>query len=404
MLSVDEALRQILDSVSPLSSERVALLSSRGRVLAEEIVADIPIPPFSNSAVDGYAVIAGDTLGATDSNPIQLLEAGEILAGEVSETRVKSGSATRIMTGAPVPDGANAIVMIEDTTRLTSGRVEIREEASEGQHIRYAGEDVKRGETILSPGALIRPAEVAMLATMGRAEVLVHRLPRVAIISTGDEVIEIETGVAPPPGKIRNSNRYALAALVQEAGGEIFSMKHIPDDLEATKVALKECSAADVIVTAGGVSMGDRDYVKPALEELGSLDLWRVAMKPGKPLAFGRIGKSLFFGLPGNPVSAMVTFELFVRPALWKLAGRPDAQLSRRKVQAILTHSVNHTPGRREFVRVFTFEKDGELFSTPTGAQGSGILHSMTFADSLLVIPEDSQGLEAGEKVTVLLL
>lgn len=403
MLTVEEALSQILKAVKPGGTERTPLLESLGLVLAEEIVADIPIPPFSNSAVDGYAVRAEDTVGADRQRPVVLREAGEIPAGQVSQESVATGTAVRIMTGAPIPPGADALVMIEDCVRLSDGRVEIHEAAESGRHVRLQGEDIRKGEVVLSPGTLIRPAEIAMLATMGRSDVLTYRKPRVAVISTGDEVIEIETGVIPPPGKIRNSNRYALAAMVLEAGGVIHSLTHIPDDLEKTKEALRMCAEADVIVTAGGVSVGDRDYVKPALEALGTLELWQVAMKPGKPLAFGRIGETLFFGLPGNPVSAMVTFELFVRPALWKMAGRDEDKLARLQLNATLTHPIAHAPGRQEYVRVSAFESAGELFATPTGAQGSGILRSMTLSDSLLVIPAGYVDMGAGERAIVLL-
>ncbi len=403
MRTVEEALSQILKAVKPGGTQRTPLLESLGLVLAEGIVSDIPIPPFSNSAVDGYAVRAEDTLGADRLRPVILKEAGEILAGQVSQESVASGTAMRIMTGAPIPPGADALVMIEDCVRLSGNRVEIHEAAESGRHVRLQGEDIRQGEVVLSQGTLIRPAEIAMLATMGRSNVLTYRKPRVAVISTGDEVVEIETGIIPPPGKIRNSNRYALAAMVIEAGGIIHSLTHIPDDLEKTKEALRMCAEADVIVTAGGVSVGDRDYVKPALEALGTLELWQVAMKPGKPLAFGRIGHTLFFGLPGNPVSAMVTFELFVRPALWKMAGRAEKLLTRMQVQAKLTHSIRHAPGRREYVRVSTFERDGELFATPTGAQGSGILRSMTLSDSLLIIPAEYEDMDAGEQAIVIL-
>ncbi len=403
MQTVEEALSQIMKAVKPGGTERTPLLESLGLVLAEEIVADIPIPPFSNSAVDGYAVRAEDTLGADRLHPVILKEAGEILAGQVSQELVASGTAIRIMTGAPIPPGADALVMIEDCVRLSGSRVEIYEAAESGRHVRLQGEDIRQGEVVLSQGTLIRPAEIAMLATMGRSNVLTYRKPRVAVISTGDEVVEIQTGVIPPPGKIRNSNRYALAAMAVEAGGVIHSLTHIPDDLEKTKEALRMCAEADVIVTAGGVSVGDRDYVKPALEALGTLELWQVAMKPGKPLAFGRIGETLFFGLPGNPVSAMVTFELFVRPALWKMAGREEVKLARLQIIATLTHPILHSPGRREYVRVSTFERDGELFATPTGAQGSGILRSMTLSDSLLIIPSECEHMEPGERASVIL-
>jgi molybdopterin molybdotransferase len=297
---------------------------------------------------------------------------------------------------------------VEDTRRADAGTVAILEAAQTGQHVRRAGEDVPKGTDVLRIGTFLRAAEIAMLATMGRAAVPTFRPARVAVVTTGDEVVEIEEGVAPPPGKIRNSNRYALAALVREAGAVVHSLTHIPDELEATRAALRACAdpqtGADLIVTAGGVSVGDRDFVRPALEELGTLELWRVAMKPGKPLAFGSIGDTLFFGLPGNPVSAMVTFELFVRPALWKMAGRADAELARRQVPARLLEPIAHVPGRREYVRAVTTVQDGQFLTRPTGAQDSGILRSMTLANSLFIIPEEAAGVAAGETVTALLL
>ncbi|HZO91788.1 MAG TPA: gephyrin-like molybdotransferase Glp [Chthonomonadaceae bacterium] len=408
MFTVEEALEAILRSARRLPSERVPLLESLGRVLAEDIAADINVPPFDNSAVDGYAVRAADTAGATPEAPVLLRTLADVPAGELARETVTEGTAARVMTGAPMPPGADAMVMVEDTRPAGAGQVAILEAAQPNQHIRQAGEDVRRGEVVLRAGACIRAAEIAMLATMGRASVPTVRPPRVAVISTGDEVVDIEEGVAPPPGKIRDSNRYALAALVREAGAVLHSITHIPDDLAATEAALRACAdpvgGADVLVTAGGVSVGDRDFVKPALERLGRLDLWRVAMKPGKPLAFGSIGKALFFGLPGNPVSAMVTFELFVRPALWKMAGRDESELARPQVQAVVLEDVPHAPGRREYVRAVTATEGGRFVTRPTGAQGSGILHSMTRANSLLIVPQDSPGIPAGETATVLLL
>ena len=409
MRTVEEALETILVSVYRLPEERVPLLEAVGRVLEEEVEADIDVPPYTNSAVDGYAVRAADTAKATADSPVILRTLADIPAGVVSSEPVTAGAAARIMTGAPVPPGADAIVMVEETQPTEDGRVAIREEAQAGQHIRHQGEDVARGTVVLSAGARLRAAEIAMLATMGRATVPTVRPARVAVISTGDEVVEIEEGVPPPPGKLRNSNLYALAALVQEAGAVVHSRTHIPDDPETTEAALRACAdpetGADVIVTAGGVSVGDRDFVKPALERLGRLDLWRVAMKPGKPLAFGSIGKTLFFGLPGNPVSAMVTFELFVRPALWKMAGVAESDLSRPQIRAVVAEAIPHIPGRREYVRALTTTTpDGGFVTQATGAQGSGILRSMTLANSLLILPEDSSGVAAGDTVTVLLL
>ncbi len=408
MLTVEEALERILGRARRLPEERVPLLEALDRVLAEDIAADINVPPFDNTAVDGYAVRAADTGEAAPESPVFLRTLADLPAGVTAQETVEAGTAARIMTGAPVPPGADAIVMVEDTRSAPDGLVSILEAAQRGQHIRRAGEDVTRGTVVLHAGTPIRAAEIAMLATMGRATVPTVRPARVAVISTGDEIVEIEEGVPPPPGKIRNSNRYALAALVREAGAVVHSMTHIPDEPAATEAVLRACAdpahGADVIVTAGGVSVGDRDYVKPALEKLGRLDLWKVAMKPGKPLAFGSIGETLFFGLPGNPVSAMVTFELFVRPTLWKMAGRAATGLARPQVQARLLEGVSHIPGRREYVRAVTTTQEGHFVTQPTGAQGSGLLHSMTRANSLLILPQESPGASAGEVVTVLLL
>jgi molybdenum cofactor synthesis domain-containing protein len=262
------------------------------------------------------------------------------------------------------------------------------------------------GQHVLDEGTLIGPAEIAMLAAVGRSNVAVIRRPRIAVISTGDEIVDIHE--KPGPGKIRNSNSYALAALVAEAGGELHSIRHIPDDRTATEAAFRECSGldgsdpVDAIVTSGGVSVGDRDFVRPVIEDLGVLDLWRVKMKPGKPLAFGKVGKSLFFGLPGNPVSTMVTFELFVRPSIWKMAGRKT--LERPSVVATLDQPVHHTPGRQEYVRAVVTQRNGQFYAAPTGAQGSSILTSMLGANGLLVIEEDRGDLDTGERVSAILL
>jgi molybdopterin molybdotransferase len=408
MLTVEEALAKILTDVRPLSVEQVLLPDALGRALAEDVAADIDLPPYDNSAVDGYAVRAEDTTRATQTGPITLRTLREIHAGEVATETVTAGMAARIMTGAPVPAGADAVVMVEDTRQNPDGTVTILEAARREQHVRRAGEDVRRGTMVLRAGAPLHAAEIGLLAMVGRARVPVFRTPRVAVVSTGDEVIEIVEGLAPPPGKIRNSNRYALAALVREAGAEVYSEYHLPDALEETVAALRECSdpasGADVIVTAGGVSVGDRDYVKPALEQLGTLELWRVAMKPGKPLAFGRIGKTLFFGLPGNPVSALVTFELFVRPTLWKLAGVSQDLLARPLVRATVAEPISHTPGRREYVRAITVTQEGHFVTHPTGGQGAGNLHTLALANSLLIVPAESTGLNPGDAADVLLL
>jgi molybdopterin molybdotransferase len=405
--TVEEAFKAIIGQVTCRPVERVPLLEAAGRVLAETAYADIDLPPFDNSAVDGYAVAAIDTAGATAQNPCRLRTLDDVPAGAPALQTVHTGAAVRVMTGGPLPPGADAMVMIEDTALVEAGWVEIREEARPEQHVRRRGEEMRCGDPALSAGVLLRPAEVGMLATLGFATAPVYRQARVAIVTTGDEVVDVVAGERPPPGHIRNSNRYMLAALVQEAGGTLHSLTHVRDDLAATEEAFRALSApetgADVILTAGGVSVGDRDFVKPALEKLGRLDLWRVAMKPGKPVVFGRIGETLFFGLPGNPVSARVTFELFVRPALWKMMGR--TALDRFRVRATLTHAVSHIPGRREYVRAVTRSEGERLLTTPTdAAQGSGILSSLTAANSLLIVPTEAEALAAESIVEVILL
>jgi len=420
MLTVEEALKAILSPLSPLPAERIPLREAHGLVLAEDIFADVDNPPFDNAAVDGYAVRAEDTIGATHEQPVRLRVLGEVSAGVVAKHSVEPGTCLRVMTGAPIPDGADAMVMMEDTRPfapspfIPSSRrgeeqteeVAILAPARKGDHIRRRGEDVKQGERVLRAGSRIGAAEAAMLAAMGCAFPLCVRRPRVVVISTGDELVEITQ--KPGPGAIRDSNRYALAALVAEANAQLLGMRCLPDDERAIEEAFRACAGldgsepADVIITSGGVSVGERDYVKPVLERIGTLELWKVKMKPGKPIAYGHVGRTLFFGLPGNPVSAMVTFELFVRPALCKLAG--ITAWKRPCVRALLTNDLPHSPGRREYVRAMAYYHANRVYVRPTGAQGSGMLSSMLGANALIVLPESSPGARSGEEVEALLL
>lgn len=408
MLTVEQALAEILSRVSRLPAERVGLADLPGRTLAEDVTAQDDSPPFANSAVDGYAVRTEDVRHADLERPVVLRLTGEVPAGVTPKQEIVPGTTARIMTGAVVPPGADAIVMQEDTTPAGPDRVSVHEAPTEGQHIRSVGCDVRAGQTVLRAGISLHAGEIAMMATVGRLEAEVFRRSRVAILSTGDEVVEIVPGAPAPPGKIRNTNRYTLAALAQEAGALLHSVTHVSDSPQALEEAFRRCAhpatGADVIVVAGGVSVGDRDYVRPVLERLGRLDLWRVAMKPGKPLAFGCIGEALFFGLPGNPVSAMVTFELFARPALAKQMGRPEQALLRPAVQAVLTDAIAHTAGRQEYVRAITTVRDGRFYTRPTGMQGSSLIHSMVGANSLAVIPAHANDVASGSQVTVLLL
>lgn len=404
MLTVAEALASILRQVKPLGAVQTPLLDARGMVLAEDISADIDNPPFDNSAVDGFGVRAVDVKSASYGSPVELRCVGEVPAGTFPRKAIGPGECMRVMTGAPIPAGADAMVMVEDA-RAEGSSVLVLEAAKPGNHVRPQGGDITAGQVVLKQGVIIEAPEIALLAAMGKAKVKTIRKPSIAVISTGDEVVDISK--KPGPGQIRNSNQYAVAALVAEAGAKLHSAIHIKDDLDETREALKRCAgltgtpAADLIVTSGGVSVGDRDFVKPVLEELGSLDLWRVKMKPGKPLAFGKVGKSLFFGLPGNPVSTMVTFELFVRPTIWRFAGR--SSLERPRVRARLLDAVPHHPGREEYVRAQVSVQAGEFVAMPTGAQGSGILTSMLGANALLVVPEDSPGFASGEQAAAIL-
>jgi molybdopterin molybdotransferase len=401
MLTVEQALERVLSAFHALEPEQVPILEALGRVLAKDVYAGEDIPPLANSSMDGYAVLAADTVGASPNRPARLRIVGQIAAGYVPETAVASGTTMRIMTGAPIPSGADAVIKVEDTD--TDGKyVNIYTEVAPGNYIRSAGEDVRQGELVLSKSTLIRPQEIGMLATLGHREVLVHRRPRVAILATGDEVVEIDQPLA--PGKIRNANSYSNAAQVLEHGGEPLLLgiaRDNVDDLTA-KIRAGLEQGVDLFLTSGGVSVGDFDLVKDVLAAEGEIAFWRVCMKPGKPLAFGRIGGVPVLGLPGNPVSVMVSFEVFVRPAIWKMLGRTD--LARPTLQATLMDEITHKDERRHYVRVRVEKHNGAYRAHLTGGQGSGILSSMVKANALAVIPEAWDHAPTGAQVEVILL
>jgi molybdopterin molybdotransferase len=401
MLTVEEALARVLAAFQPLPSERVPVLETLGRVLAEDVYADMDIPPLTNTAMDGYAVQAADTAGASPEHPVPLRIVHDLAAGYTTDVAVTSGTAIRIMTGAPIPPGADAVVRFEDTER-DEERVNIFKEVPVGKNVRQAGEDVKKGALILPQGTEIRPQEVGMLAALGHKEALVHRRPQVAILATGDEVIEVD---APwQPGKIRNANSYSNAAQVVRYGGVPLLLGIARDDVgeltDRIRAGLEQ--GADLFLTSGGVSVGDFDVVKKVLAAEGEMDFWRVRMKPGKPLAFGRIGGVPLLGLPGNPVSVMVSFELFARPAILKMLGK--TKLTKPTVEATLLDEVRRKDDRRHFLRVMLEEREGKYFARLTGGQGSGILLSMVRAQGLAIISEDVDHLPAGERVQVMML
>jgi molybdopterin molybdotransferase len=398
MLSVDDALARMLATITPTTPERVHVLQCRGRALAEDAVATEDNPPFDNSAMDGFAVRAADLSAASEANPVTLPVLEDIPAGIAPTRVVTPGSVSRIMTGAMVPEGADSIVMVE-STRADGDDVAFMESPREGQHIRLAGESVRVGDTVLEAGTMIQPAEMAMLASLNVGEPSVYRRPRVAVISTGDELTPVGEPLA--PGKIRDSNRYGLYGQIVEAGAEPIDLGIVSDDASDVEDRLRRAvSEADALVTSGGVSVGDYDVVKDVLLKLGTLDFWRVAMKPGKPQAFGEIQGKPVFALPGNPVSSMVVFELFVRPALLTMGGH--GRQHRQVVRALMDERVaNDSRGRVNYMRVTLERRDGRLHARTTGTQGSGVLRSLVLADGLAVIGDE--GAPVGGEVDVIL-
>lgn len=398
MIPVKDALELILKEIRPLKAEKVRLASSLGRILAEDVTAGRPNPPWDNSAMDGYALKSADAEAASKDNPVRLKVIYDLPAGKVPKKKVGMGEAVRIMTGAPVPDGADAVVMVENTEPGPDGTVFIKIRPRTGDNIRRSGEDFKKGDTVLKKGAVIRPSEILMLATLGRSSVLVHKRPVVSVLSTGDELTDI--GVKPGKGKIANSNGYALSALVEECGAVPMQLGIARDTRKSLLQKLKKAVKADCLISSGGVSVGDYDLVKDVLKEMGSdMRFWKVAIKPGKPLAFGVIGGKPAFGLPGNPISSMVAFEEFVRPALLKMAGRTD--IFRKTFPARITRDVSIKPGRMNFLRGFLTLKDGQYSVTPLEGQGSGIVSTMVAANAFIIVPPNSTGFKENDTVSV---
>lgn len=393
MITFDEARERILDGVEPLGSERLALLPAAGRVLAERLVAPAPMPPFDYSAMDGYALDAASLSG---SGPWTLPVRGESRTGGVPPV-LELGAACRIFTGAELPATATTVLMQEDVER-TGDTIVFSKRPPAGAHVRRRGEDLAAGSVALEPGTRLGPAQIGLVASLDRAHVLVARRPRVAILCTGDELRS--PGDPPRPGSIPESNGSALGAMVLLAGGDPALLPYARDDAKTTLAAVKDAiGTSDLLLTVGGVSVGDHDLVRPALEAAGAkLDFWKVKIKPGKPLASGKAGRTRVLGLPGNPVSAMVTFALFGAPLVRKLQG--DRQPVPAWRRAVLTQAVRQEPGRRAFLRAVL---DGQKV-TPIDNQASGSVTSLAWANSLMVVHEDAEGLPAGAEVDVLLL
>lgn len=400
MISVEEAIKTILANFKPLGLEKTNILDGRGRVIGEDIFAPRNIPSANNSAMDGYAVRYTDTKGATKETSLKLKIIEDIPAGKVASKKINKGEAARIMTGAVIPEGADAVVRQEDTFK-DGKTVIIYTPARKGENIRFAGEDVQKGELVVKKGSVLRPADIGMLAALGKAFINVYQKPSVAIMSTGDELVDIE--IDPPPGKIVNSNSYSLAAQVLECGAIPVMLGISKDKRIDLQEKFKTALHSDVIISSGGVSVGDFDFVKDVMGEIGnSMHFWQVAMRPGKPLAFGAIEGVPLFGLPGNPVSAMVSFEQFVRPSLLKMQGH--TKIFRQTIKAICAEDFQKQAGFKHFIRAIVKKEKGKYIATTTGDQGSGILKSMVTANGLIVMREHETRIKKGSEVTVQLL
>lgn len=399
MLTPQEALATILANVQPLPGRALDLDQALGRVLAADVVAAEAIPPFRNSAMDGYAVRSAD-LGSV---PSRLRVVGERAAGAVGGERVEPGTALRIMTGAPMPEGADAVVPVE-LTGLDGEVVEVRKQVKAAANIREAGEDVRRGETVLTAGTLLRPSELGLLAALGRPRVAVVPAPVVAVVTTGDELVDVGDPLG--PGQIRDANLHSLCAQVRACGAVPLPVPRVRDDAAVLEVALGDAlERADAVITNGGISMGEYDHIRPVLARLGIRQLfWQVAQKPGKPMAFSLAGEKPVFGVPGNPVSALICFEEYVRPALRKMMGHTLLHRPVRTARWAEPQRKGADDRRVHFHRVLLREAEGELWASSTGPQGSGILTSMTRASALALLAADAHDVQRGDPVEVHLM
>ena len=395
-LTVEQARERILSLITPVSEHhRVELMDALGAVLAEAVISPVDVPPHRNSAMDGYAVRSADMPA---DGTARLAVVGTSWAGRPWTGTVAEGQCVRIMTGAEVPAGADTVIMQEHAEREGDGIV-IASGHQPGQNVRQPGEDIRRGEVVLEPGQRLRPAELALLASLGVPEVAVHRRPKVAFFSTGDELVA--PGGELGPGQIYDSNRYAIHGMLTALGLEIVDLGVIPDTREAVEQAFHDAAAqADAIVTSGGVSVGDADYVKETLDRLGEVDFWKIAMKPGKPLAFGKVAGAWFFGLPGNPVSTLVTFYQFAQPALRRLMGQNVGEPLTIRVPC--AEPLKKRPGRTDFQRgILERDASGRLTVRSVGQQASHILSGMSRANCFIILPRESSGVDAGTEVDV---
>lgn len=397
-LSIEDARTKILEEIKPITGiEKLALRSCLNRFLAEDISSPINVPSHINSAMDGYALSGGD-LPTDSAKQYKIIDTS--YAGTAASETCQYGQVIRIMTGGLIPAGTDTVIMQEQVKRIDETTVSIKPAKHQvGQNVRQAGEDIRKGVNVLTKGHQINTADLGVLASLGIGELRVYRRPRIAFFSTGDELRSIGEPLA--AGEIYDSNRYTLYAMLKQMDVEILDMGVVRDTPEDMRTAFKEASGmADIVVTSGGVSVGEADYIKPTLKEMGSIHFWKIRMKPGRPLTFGKLGTSRFFGLPGNPVAVMVTFMQFVQPAIYYLAcGKPNKII---KLKATSQSKLYKRPGRYEFQRgIFEQAEDGQLVVKRTGKQGSGILTSMSLANCFILLPEESAGIEEGDLVEI---
>ena len=399
MINFEKAKKIIFESVKPIGKERVFLEDAFRRVLAEDIRASYPIPPFTNSAMDGFAIRSGDT---EKEIPVKLKIVGEESAGKIFDKEIHEGEALYILTGAPLPPGADTVIPQEEV-KIESNYIIISRKVKKGENVRYAGEDIKEGEIILEKGIQLNSAHIGLLAALGKIEIEVFVAPKIGILATGEELRELNEPLT--PGSIRNSNTYALIAQIKSAGGIPLNYGKVGDNPEEIKKIMEEnLNTCDIFLTTGGVSVGKYDYVKEVYELIGAeRKFWRVTQKPGMPLAFYILKKEnrikYLFGLPGNPASVMISFEEYVRPLIYLLSGRKS--YLPKEIEARLSHDYKKKKGRLNFLRVKVFFKNGEYWITESGPQGSGFLKTLAFANAIALIPKDVEYLSVGTKVKV---
>lgn len=399
---ISQARQELLKAFAPVGIESVPLSQASGRILAKEVYSNFDLPLFANSSMDGFAVRSVDVITADESHPVTLAVIADIPAGNAPEITLGKLQAARIMTGAAMPNGSDAVVRLEDTNigvreagTLAPDQVQIFYPAPAGENVRPSGEDVRSGELVLSPNRPLRPQEVGVLAMLGKQDIQVYRRPRVGLMSPGDELLPL--GAALEDGKIYESNSYVLEALIKQNGGQAVRIGIVPDNLDAVRESLERAidQGVDLFLSTGGVSVGAFDFVRALLEREGELTLWRVNMRPGKPLAFGSYKEVPYFGLPGNPVSAYVGFQVFVRPALQKMINLPTEARTTRVVRVL---EKVESDGRESYMRIFATLEDGEWVARLTGHQGSGNLRSLVNANALLIIPSGVSSLDIGER------